>query len=74
MNDKLNVLCIGDVHIQTNNTTDIKLFMNKLEKYIKRNIDNIDLIILMKFLHLVNQPLHILIMIIMEKLIVHLQN
>jgi len=58
MNDRLNVLCIGDVHIQTNNTTDIKLFMNKLENYIQRNIDNIDIIILMGDILHTHERLH----------------
>jgi len=55
---KLNVLCIGDVHIQTNNTTDIKLFMTKLENYIQKNSDNIDLIILMGDILHTHERLH----------------
>ena len=36
----LNVLCIGDIHIQTSNTLDIKIFTDKLYEYIeeKKNI------------------------------------
>lgn len=55
---KLNILCIGDVHIQTNNTTDIKFFMSKLEKYIIQNNDNIDLIMLMGDILHTHERLH----------------
>ena len=56
--NELNILCIGDVHIQTNNTPDIKLFMNKLENYIQKNIENIDLIILMGDILHTHERLH----------------
>ena len=31
----LNMLCIGDIHIQTNNTIEINIFTEKLYEYIK---------------------------------------
>ena len=33
----LNMLCIGDIHIQTSNTIEIKIFTEKLYEYIKKN-------------------------------------
>jgi DNA repair exonuclease SbcCD nuclease subunit len=56
--ENCNILCIGDVHIQTNNTTDIKLFISKLEIYIKQNNDKIDIIILMGDILHTHERLH----------------
>jgi hypothetical protein len=39
----LNILCIGDVHIQTSNTVDIRFFIKKLIEYIEIHNENIDL-------------------------------
>jgi DNA repair exonuclease SbcCD nuclease subunit len=54
----LNVLCIGDVHIQTSNTTDIKIFTEKLYEYIKLNTETIDMIILMGDILHTHERLH----------------
>ena len=54
----LNILCIGDIHIQTNNTQDIKVFTDKLYEYIKLNIDKIDIIVLMGDILHTHERLH----------------
>ena len=54
----LNVLCIGDIHIQTNNTLDIKMFTEKLYNYIETNIETIDIIVLMGDILHTHERLH----------------
>lgn len=54
----LNVLCIGDIHIQTNNTVDIKIFIEKLNEYIKKNEELIDIIVLMGDILHTHERLH----------------
>lgn len=54
----LNILCIGDVHIQTNNTQDIRIFTEKLYKYIEQNNENIDIIVLMGDILHTHERLH----------------
>lgn len=54
----LNILCIGDVHIQTNNTIDIKIFTDKLYEYIKKNDEIIDIIVLMGDILHTHERLH----------------
>jgi DNA repair exonuclease SbcCD nuclease subunit len=54
----LNILCIGDIHIQTNNTQDIKIFTDKLYEYIRLNIDKIDIIVLMGDILHTHERLH----------------
>ena len=54
----LNILCIGDVHIQTSNTVDIRFFIKKLIEYIETHSENIDLIILMGDILHTHERLH----------------
>ena len=54
----LNMLCIGDIHIQTNNTLDIKIFTDKLYEYIKKNEEIIDMIVLMGDILHTHERLH----------------
>ena len=54
----LNILCIGDIHIQTNNTIDIKIFTEKLYEYIKKNEEIIDIIVLMGDILHTHERLH----------------
>lgn len=54
----LNILCIGDIHIQTNNTIDIKIFTDKLYEYIKKNEENIDIVVLMGDILHTHERLH----------------
>jgi DNA repair exonuclease SbcCD nuclease subunit len=54
----LNILCIGDIHIQTSNTIDIKIFTDKLYDYIKKNDEIIDIIVLMGDILHTHERLH----------------
>lgn len=54
----LNILCIGDIHIQTSNTQDIRIFTDKLYEYIRLNIDKIDMIVLMGDILHTHERLH----------------
>jgi len=54
----LNILCIGDIHIQTSNTVDIRIFIKKLLEYIEKHSENIDLIILMGDILHTHERLH----------------
>lgn len=54
----LNILCVGDIHIQTNNTQDIRIFMDKLLKYINDNNDMIDIIVLLGDILHTHERLH----------------
>jgi DNA repair exonuclease SbcCD nuclease subunit len=54
----LNILCIGDVHIQTSNTVDIRFFIKKLLEYIEIHSENIDLVILMGDILHTHERLH----------------
>ena len=54
----LNILCIGDIHIQTNNTIDIKIFTDKLYDFIKKNEEIIDIIVLMGDILHTHERLH----------------
>lgn len=54
----LNILCIGDIHIQTSNTVDIRIFIKKLLEYIETHSENIDLIILMGDILHTHERLH----------------
>lgn len=53
-----NILCIGDIHIQTSNTLDIKIFTEKLYEYIKKNEETIDIIVLMGDILHTHERLH----------------
>ena len=53
-----NILCIGDIHIQTNNTIDIKIFTEKLYEYIKNNNELIDIVVLMGDILHTHERLH----------------
>jgi DNA repair exonuclease SbcCD nuclease subunit len=53
-----NILCIGDIHIQTNNTIDIKIFTEKLYEYIKDNNELIDIVVLMGDILHTHERLH----------------
>lgn len=54
----LNILCIGDIHIQTSNTLDIKIFTDKLYEYIEEKKDMIDMIVLMGDILHTHERLH----------------
>jgi len=54
----LNILCVGDIHIQTSNISNIKIFTEKLYEYIKMNDDIIDLVILMGDILHTHERLH----------------
>lgn len=54
----LNILCIGDVHIQTSNTVDIRFFIKNLIEYIETHSENIDMIILMGDILHTHERLH----------------
>jgi DNA repair exonuclease SbcCD nuclease subunit len=54
----LNVLCIGDIHIQTSNTVDIRIFIKKLLDYIETHNEKIDFIILMGDILHTHERLH----------------
>jgi len=54
----LNVLCIGDIHIQTSNTVDIRIFIKKLLDYIEIHNEKIDFIILMGDILHTHERLH----------------
>lgn len=54
----LNVLCIGDIHIQTNNINDIKILIEKLESYIVKNTENIDIVLFMGDILHTHERLH----------------
>ena len=54
----LNILCIGDIHIQTSNTVDIKKFTEKVYEYIKINNEIIDIIVLMGDILHTHERLH----------------
>jgi metallophosphoesterase superfamily enzyme len=54
----INILCIGDIHIQINNTIDIKIFTEKLYEYIKNNYKRIDIIVLMGDILHTHERLH----------------
>jgi len=54
----LNMLCIGDIHIQTSNTIEIKIFTEKLYEYIKKNEELIDIVVLMGDILHTHERLH----------------
>lgn len=54
----LNILCIGDIHIQTSNTCDIKIFMDKLINFIKTNENTIDIIVFLGDILHTHERLH----------------
>ena len=54
----LNILCIGDIHIQTGNTIEIKIFTEKLYEYIKKNNETIDIVVLMGDILHTHERLH----------------
>ena len=52
------MLCIGDIHIQTSNTIEIKIFTEKLYEYIKKNEELIDIVVLMGDILHTHERLH----------------
>lgn len=54
----LNILCIGDVHIQTSNTIDIKIFIDKLFEFVNSNKNTIDIIVFLGDILHTHERLH----------------